>query len=292
MARRKKLKPTDDAVSDRAQQLLKLLVEHYLADGAPVGSKTLASSMDVSVSSATIRNIMADLEARGLVKSPHTSAGRVPTHQGLRFFVDSLISVQPLDAERVRQLRAELNPDLASHELVESASQLLSHITHMAGVVSMPRPEQVALRQVEFLPLSGNRALVILVVNEREVQNRVIHTDREYTETELMQAANYINREFVGQSLMAIRSGVLDSMQADKDRLSQLMQTALDVASKAFAEPELSDYVVSGESNLMDSVIGTDGVNELFETFAKKGSIVHLLDRCLQTEGIQLFIGE
>lgn len=281
---------TSEQVGVRAQQLFKMLVEHYLRDGVPVASKMLATNVDVS--SATVRNIMSDLEARGLVTSPHTSAGKVPTHQGLRFFVDSLISVQPMDAQSVRQMRAELHQDLTPNELVESASQLLSHVTHMAGVVTMPRPEQVALRQVEFLSLSGNRVLVILVVNEREVQNRVIHTDREYEEGELHQAANYINANFAGTTLMTIRNALLDSMQIDKDRLNDFMQAALDVASKAFAEQTPKEYVVSGESNLVDALASTEAVRELFDAFEQKGAIVHLLDRCLETDGIQLFIGE
>lgn len=279
-------------VGERAQLIFKRLVEFYLQDGGPVASKTLAMATEIGVSSATVRNIMADLEARGLVMAPHTSAGKVPTHQGLRFFVDSLISVQPLDPHSVRRLRQELNPDLAPNELVEAASNLLSHVTHLAGVVTLPRPEQIALRQVEFLPLSGSRVLVILVLNEREVQNRVIHTDREYSETELHHAANYINHEYVGQSLLAVRSAVLDSMQSDKDRLDELMQTALDVASKAFAEEENDGYVVSGESNLVDTLASTEAVRSLYDAFAKKGAVVHLLDKCLDTDGIQLFIGE
>lgn len=282
-------------VGERAQQLLKMLIEHYVADGAPVASRTLASASDVTVSAATVRNVMAELEARGLVSSPHTSAGRVPTQQGLRFFVDSLISVEPMDADVVGRIRGGLDPDLPPKELVESASQLLSRVTRMAGLVTVPRPEQVSLRHVEFLPLSGDRVLVVLVVNDREVQNRVIHTEREYAETELNQAANYINREFAGRSLMAVRDGVLDSMQKDKAHLDSAMQAALDVASKAFApedEDEGAPYVVSGESNLVESLASVEDVRELLDAFTRKGAILHLLDRCLGTEGIQLFIGE
>ena len=280
-------------VGERAQHLFKMLVEHYLAAGDPVGSKTLASTTGIAVSPATVRNIMADLEARGLVSSPHTSAGRVPTHRGLRFFVDSLISVQPMDARSVGRIRGTLDPDMTPHQLVEAASRLLSRVTHMAGVVTVPRPEQLSLRQVEFLPLSDKRVLAILVVNDREVQNRVIHTDREYHDTELTQAANYINREFGGKSLLAIRTGVLDSMQHDKDRLDAIMQTALDMASKTFAESdEEAEYVVTGESNLVESLASVDAVRDLFEAFTRKGAIVHLLDRWLGTDGIQMFIGE
>ena len=280
-------------IGEREQQLLKLLIESYLEDGSPVASKALASTGEIRVSSATVRNIMADLESLGLVFSPHTSAGRIPTQRGLRFFVDSLISVQPVDAQSVRAIRGELNPDLAPNELVESASIMLSHITNMAGVVTMPRPEQVALRQVEFLPLSGGRVLVILVVNDREVQNRVIHTDRDYDESELTQAANFINAQFTGKSLASIRGDILESMQSDKDKLDALMQTTLDVASKAFLpRDEESDYIVSGETNLVSNLSNIDEVRELFDAFAEKNAIVHLLDRCLDTEGIQLFIGE
>ena len=286
--------PVQLEVSERARQLFKMLVEHYLADGVPVASKTLASAKEVAVSSATVRNVMADLEDLGLVSSPHTSAGRVPTHQGLRFFVDSLISMQPMDARRIGELRGSLNPDMTPNQLIEAASSLLSRVTRMAGLATIPRQEQVALRQVEFLPLSGDRVLVILVVNEREVQNRVIHTKREYGEAELVQAANYLNREFAGQPLAAIRTGVLASMRQDKARLDAMMQTTLDVATKAFAadEDDDPDYVVSGESNLVEWLASVEEVRELFDAFARKGAIVHLLDRCLSSEGIQLFIGE
>ena len=205
------------AIADREQHLFKLLVEEYLEQGTPVGSKTLSETTAIAVSPATVRNIMSDLELRGLVRSPHTSAGKVPTHQGLRLFVDSLISVQPLEAASIQYLRDGLQTRMSPNELVESASNILSQISSLAGVVTMPRPEQVELRQVEFLPLSGNRVLAILVVNEREVQNRVVETDREYSDVELTQAANLINRQFGGRSLMSIRSGVLESMSDDKE---------------------------------------------------------------------------
>ena len=281
-------------VDERAQQLLKALVERYLVDGAPVASRTLASRAEVAVSSATVRNVMADLEDRGLVASPHTSAGKVPTHRGLRFFVDSLISVQPLDRRGVGRIRGGLDPNMQPNELALTASKLLSQVTHMAGVVTMPRAGQPSLRQVEFLPLSGQRVLVILVVNDREVQNRVIHTERAYHEAELTQAANYINREFAGAQLDAIRKGVLNSMRDDKARLDAVMQAALDVAAKAFAQTAENDadYVVSGEANLVESLSSIEEVRELFDAFARKGAILHLLDQCLDTPGIQLFIGE
>lgn len=286
---------TDDKLDERAQMLFKLLVEQYIVDGMPVASKTLAAHPSVSVSSATVRNIMADLEHRGLVRSPHTSAGKMPTSAGLRFFVDTLLAVKPLDPRSLEQLRVELNPDLSPQELVESASNLLSHLTRLTCVITLPRRDQVALRHVEFLPLSGERVLVILVLNDREVQNRVIHTDREYSEAELTQAANFINREFGGLTLMDVRVALLDSMQADKDRMDSLMQTALDVASRALEEDDDAleqKLIVAGESNLFDLSGDTAVIRGLFDAFSRKGGILHLLDRCLESDGIQLFIGE
>ena len=280
------------AIADREQHLFKLLVEEYLEQGTPVGSKTLSETTAIAVSPATVRNIMSDLEMRGLVRSPHTSAGKVPTHRGLRLFVDSLISVQPLEAASVQYLREGLHTRMSPNELVESASNILSQVSHLAGLVTMPRPEQVELRQVEFLPLSGKKVLVILVVNEREVQNRVVDTDREYSDVELTQAANFINRQFGGRSLMSIRNGVLESMSDDKQRMDELMQTALDMASKTFVRDDEHDYVVSGERNLMSFLSSSEEVQGLLDAFKEKNAIVHLLDRCLETDGVQLFIGE
>jgi heat-inducible transcriptional repressor len=286
-------KQGEDNLDERAQLVFKLLVEQYISEGTPVPSRVLASQPGVEVSPATVRNILSELEAHGLVRSPHTSAGKIPTNRGLRFFVDSLLRVQPLDEERIRALQGELNPDLSPKELVESASNLLSHLTHMTCVITLPRRDQVALRHVEFLSLSGGRVLVILVLNDREVQNRVIHTDLEYQESELNQAANYINREFGGLSLIKLREALLDSMQADKDRMDSLMQMALDVASRAFAVGDESgnELVVAGETNLLEFG-DTDQVRRLFEAFSRKGGMLHLLDRCLDSHGIQLFIGE
>ncbi len=286
----------EDNVDPRAQALFKMLVEEYLAEGVPVASKRLASLPAVGVSSATVRNIMADLEARGLVQSPHTSAGKVPTNRGLRFFVDTLLSLDPLESRQLAQLEQELNPDLSPQELVNSASSLLSHLTEMTCVITLPRRDHVALRQVEFLSLSGDRVLVILVLNDREVENRVIHTGREYTDVELTQAANFINREFGGRSLMRIRNAVLAGMQADKDRMDNLMQASLDVAAQVFVGPEEADgepqVVVSGEKRLLDMSADAETIRTLFDAFSQKDNILHLLDRCLETHGIQLFIGE
>lgn len=281
-------------VDERAQQLFKLLVEQYIADGNPVASKSLATMPGVEVSSATVRNVMGDLESRGLVSSPHTSAGKIPTQLGLRFFVDSLLSVEPWDAIRERELESELNPDLAPSELITVASDLLSHITQMTCLITTPRRNQVVLRQVEFLQLDEQRVLVILVLNDREVQNRVIHTDRTFTDIELTQAANFLNREFGGRSLLEVRHHILESMQADKDRMDQLMQNAMDMAAAAFeqTDDEGQELVVSGEGRLLDFASDPGSVRTLFDAISRKGRVLHLLDRCLESTGVQLFIGD
>ncbi len=283
-----------EQADDRTEQLFKLLVECYIDDGRPVASKALAQQPSVHVSAATVRNIMARLEGRGLVKSPHTSAGKIPTSQGLRFFVDSLLSVEPLDEAGVHNLETQLNSDMAPSQLVESASKLLALVTEMTGVVTLPRRDAQALRHVEFLNLDGDRVLVILVYNDREVQNRVIHVDKRYDDNDLLQASNFLNREFGGLSLVEIRQELLDSMQRDKDRMDRLLQAALDLASQAF-EPDKSEepgFVVSGESKLLDMSEDTETVRSLFEAFSRKGTILHLLDQSLNTHGIQLYIGE
>ena len=279
---------------DRAEQLFKLLVECYIDDGKPVASKALAEQPGVHVSAATVRNIMARLEGRGLVKSPHTSAGKIPTSQGLRFFVDSLLSVEPLNVTGMQSLEAQLNADMPPSKLVESASRLLSLITEMTGIVTLPRRDGLALRHMEFLNLDGDRVLVILVFNDREVQNRVIHVERHYEDAELLRASNYLNQEFGGLSMTEIRRELIGSMQRDKDRMDRLMQAAIDLAAQAF-EPqgtEEQSFIVSGESKLLDMSEDTETVRNLFEAFSRKGSILHLLDKSLDTQGIQLYIGE
>lgn len=288
---------TADIVTERAQVLLKTLVERYIRDGQPVGSHSLLNDSGLSVSPATVRNVMSDLEERGFITSPHTSAGRIPTTQGYRLFVDSLITMQPITDQAIHSLELELDPDKSPTELIQTASQLLSSITSQAGLVSMPKPEKQALRQVEFLPLSDDRVLVILVINEREVQNRVVHTSREYSELELQQATHIVNQRYAGQGLAEIRRGVVTAMQQDKDSIDHYMQATLDLASKAFeqegAEPD-TDYVVAGESQLVSATSAQDmqRLQELFTAFEQKKDILDLVDRSLQAEGVQIFIGE
>jgi heat-inducible transcriptional repressor len=280
-------------LGEKAQYFLKALVETYIRDGQPVGSKTLSDRSAMPVSPATVRNIMADLEERGFVASPHTSAGRVPTALGYRFFVDSLITVEPLARLDLENLSRHLDPDMSAQELVESASGMLSEITHMAGLVTLPRRDQTQLRHVEFLKLNDNRVLAILVLDDHEVQNRVIYTKDPYDEIALREAANFINKQFIGLSLSRIRGRLVNSMRDDQQSMNSLMETALEVAEKAFSQEDESDFVVKGQENLIgvaqDQAL--EDIRELFRAFSLKSDILHLLDRCICTEGVQLFIG-
>ena len=285
-----------DAISERASILLKTLVQRHIRDGQPVGSRTLMEEAGLPVSAATIRNVMSDLEERGLLISPHTSAGRIPTAQGYRLFVDSLLQVQPLEREAISVLRNELNPDKPSSELVQSASSLLASITAQAGLVTVPRQEASQLRQVEFLPLSGDRVLVILVINEREVQNRIIHTRRPFTEEQLRQAAAMVNQRFAGHPLDHVKSEIVREMEEARSQIDSYMQATLDLANKALDQDEPEDeYVVAGESRLLDNATAEEmlKLRELFDAFEqRKKDLLHLLERSSQGQGVQVFIGE
>lgn len=288
---------SDDAVNERAQLLLKSLIERYIRDGQPVGSKSLLEEAGLSVSAATVRNVMADLEERGLITAPHTSAGRIPTAQGYRLFVDQLLTMQPIEGGNLQSLEANFNPDQSATELAQSASRILSSITAQAGLVTVPKTDLLSLRQVEFLPLSGNRILAILVINERDVQNRVLHTSREYSEEELRQASSVINREFAGQTLSQIRQGLVEAMATDKQSIDSYMQSVLDLATQAFETEEGesdTDYMVAGEEKLvsLSSVEDLERLQGLFSAFEQKKDILELVDRSIKAEGIQIFIGE
>lgn len=283
-------------INQRAQQVLKKLIERYIQEGNPIGSKTLAEECALGLSPATIRNILADLEENGYIMSPHTSAGRVPTSMGYRFFVNSLLTVKPLEIPEVQVLKNRLDPDLEIPNLLQSASSLLSSITQLAGVVALPRRNRIELRQVEFLALSANRVLVIFVLNNREVQNRIIYTDREYTQSELQEAANYITAHYAGKTLLMIRKELLAAIRADRDTMEKLLQAAVDVGNKAFvATEESKDYIIAGQSNLLDYAqygINFERWRVLFSAFTQKQEILNLLEHTLEAEGVQIFIGK
>jgi heat-inducible transcriptional repressor len=281
-------------LNERAAQLLKKLVLSYISDGQPVGSKKLASDAGLDISPATIRNVMSRLEQQGLVTAPHTSAGRIPTEEGFRFFVDSLLEVTPIKRQLVNQMKKQLNSDKGTDNLLSNAGQMVSQLTQMAGIITIPRPNQSALRHIEFLPLSDHRVLAIMVINEKEVQNRVLHLEREYSADELRVAAAYINQNFAGKDVFEIRASLLTELEKARGRMDNIMQSAVEVATRALHDDDSEQqdpYVVSGESNLLRHNADSQQLQQLLEMFNHKRKMLSLLDRCIQSEGVKVFIG-
>jgi len=289
---------TDDILSDRAQQLLRILVEQYIRDGQPVGSRTLSRESGMSLSSATIRNVMADLEEMGFVSSPHTSAGRMPTNKGYRFFVDTLLKIRPLETSAVQVIQQGLIPQTDDPKaLVSAASRMLSSITQLAGVVTLPRQAHTELSQIEFLSLSDNRVLAVLVTNGREIQNKVVQLDRQYSSEELRRAANYLNHQFAGRDINEVRASLLHELQQTREHLNQGMIDAVRLAQQVVAPTEPGgrmEYVIAGETNLMGfaELSNVEKLRRLFEAFNQQRDILHLLDQSLGADGVQIFIGQ
>lgn len=291
---------SSDAISsqpnERAQHLLRVLIQRYIKDGQPVGSRTLSKDSGLALSPATIRNVMSDLEDLGLVSAPHTSAGRIPTSQGYRMFVDTLVRYRQPGEGDIDALRTQIrrqSDDAGS--LVSSVSSVLSEFTHLAGVVTIPRGQHAALRQIEFLPLSENRILAILVINDREVQNRILQVDREYSESELQQAANFINQHYAGIEMIQVRQRILSDLEDARLNMNQAMHDIIEVAQSAMEGNDEADgeFVLAGETNLMDfaELSDVDTLRRLFETFSRKRQMLDLLDRSINADGVQVFIG-
>ncbi len=283
--------------NERAQFLLKALIQRFIRDGQPVGSRTLSRDSGLDLSPATIRNVMSDLEDLGLVSAPHTSAGRVPTSQGYRLFVDTLVRYkQPREGE-IRKLQSQIkrqqdDPDA----LLGSVSSLLASLTKLASIVTVPRGQRAILRQIEFLALSDNRILAILVINDREVQNRILHTAQPYTAAELQKAANFINDNYVGNDLMEIRKRLITDLDQTRDSMNRAMHDIISVAQSAMedaASPQ-GEFVLTGETNLMDfaELSDIETLRRLFEAFSRKRFMLKLLDKSINASGVQVFIGE
>lgn len=282
---------TSQQLNERSLQLLKTLVERYIHEGQPIGSRVLSKDSNLNLSPATIRNVMADLEDLGLVHSPHTSAGRVPTVSGYRLFVDSLLTVKPLEKVDINRLYHDLT---VNEDVVGVASKLLSEVTQMAGVVTLPRREQVCLRHIEFLSLSNTRVLVIFVTDSGEVHNKIINTAKEFTPAKLQQAANFLNSIYSGMNLSAVRADVVNGLKQDQEQMNLEMLDAVHMAQQAFAQDKTDDYVLCGETNLMEfsELSDMSRLKKIFEAFNCKREVIHLLDQCLQADGVQIFIGE
>ena len=279
-------------LSERAQNLLKILVERYIVEGQPVGSRALSRFSSLELSPATIRNVMADLEEMGFVASPHTSSGRVPTPKGYRFFVDTLLTVQPLEEVERQQLEDHLLPD-DPHRVVVAASQILSDLTHFAGIVVSPRRRGAVLRHIEFFGLSEKRVLLIIVASDGDVQNRVLVTDRSYTPSQLTEAANYVNQHYAGLEFDQLRQRVRGELTDLHRDISGLMQAAIQTGSEAL-RPAAEGVVISGGRNLLevgDLSGDMQRLRRLFDLFESKTQLLDILEMSEHAEGVKIFIG-
>jgi heat-inducible transcriptional repressor len=276
----------------RAQSLLKTLIERYIAEGQPVGSRTLARYSDLELSPATIRNVMSDLEEMGFIASPHTSAGRVPTPKGYRLFVDSLLTVRPLAVEELTEIRGVIQPD-QPQRLISHASQLLSELTRFAGVVVSPRRQSPRIRQIEFLSLSDTRILLIIVTTDGDVQNRILFSQRAYSPSELTTAANILNEHFAGLEFPQIRARLREELMQLRSDMTELMAAAVEAGSAAITETS-TQYFISGEKNLLgveDLSSNMGRLRRLFDLFEQKTGLMQLLELSSRAEGVQVFIG-
>jgi heat-inducible transcriptional repressor len=283
-------------LDERAKTLLKTLVERYIADGQPVGSRTLSRASGLELSPATIRNVMADLEELGLIVSPHTSAGRVPTPRGYRLFVDTMLTARPVDSEAtLAQLRAdiggELHPDQPQRVIAQAAA-MLSNLSSFVGVITTPRKASV-FRHIEFLRLGERRVLVILVAPDGDVQNRVIITPGDHTQAQLIEATNFLNAHYAGMSIDDVRERLKTEVEALSADIASLMRAAVQAGSDAMAEND-EQVVVSGERNLLgvqDLHHDMRGLRDMFDVFEQKTQLMRLLEGSSRAEGVRIFIG-
>ena len=279
-------------LSERAQILLKTLVERYISEGQPLSSRALSRYSGLDLSPASIRNIMADLEDLGFVASPHTSAGRVPTARGYRFFVDTLLTVRPLDRVEIDQLEGQLQVE-NTQRMVHSASHILSDLTRFAGVVIAPRRRSVSFRHIDFLPLSEKRVLLIIVTPEGDVQNRIMLTEKVYKASELTQAANFLNQNYAGLGFDEIKERLREELRQLRDDMTQLLTRAVEASSDAVAGPA-EEYVLSGERNLLhvqDLSSNMASLRRLFDLLEQRTSLLQLLEMGSRAHGVQIYIG-
>lgn len=282
--------------NDRSQLLFKNLMALYLNDGKPVGSSVLAKMPGVGVSSATIRNVMADLERMGLVHSPHTSAGRVPTDHGYRVFVDNILTVQPINQMLEEQIQQGFVQARTQDELFGSASNILSGLTGMASLVMLPNKEQEVLQHIDFVRLSENRLLVVLVLNEQDVQNRLIELEEPVSSEHLITLANYLNQHFAGKSLSKVKHLLVERMDELRQTMDQMMMSIVEATDEVI-EKEMHaqmPYFVSGQTNLFNyqELADTEKLRALFQSFEEHSHMLKLFDKSMQAKGIQVFIGQ
>ena len=285
------------SLDKRAENVLKNLVETYVQQGQPVSSTALSKLPQLGVSSATLRNVMSDLEELGLITSPHTSAGRIPTVQGYRLFVDSIVKANNITEQAVSKLKQGFDNETDPEALLAHASDVLSELTQFAGVVVLPNHSAARFHQLEFMRLSESRVLAILVTEDGRVQNRVLPTAGTFKDSELVEAANFFNQRYKGNTLDEVRRLLIADMQQDNDDMHQVNQAAIQAATQVISDEdntEASDVVVSGEQNLLGvpDLCQIETLQKLFDAFKTKRDLLNLLDRSMKADGISVFIGE
>ena len=279
-------------LDDRSKLLLKALVERYIADGQPVGSRTLSKASGLELSPATIRNVMSDLEELGLIVSPHTSAGRIPTARGYRLFVDTMLTAQ---REELGMGAGKTPPQLAADQpqrVITHAAQLLSNLSQFVGVVLAPRRSSV-FRLIEFLRLSEKRFLVIIVSPDGDVQNRVIFTATDYSQSQLIEAANFLNAHYAGMAIEHVRERLKTEIEQLRGEIATLMQAAVQVSSEAMSQAQ-DEVVISGERNLLavsDFSSDMGNLRRAFDLFEQKAQLMQLLDISSRADGVRIYIG-
>lgn len=281
--------------SHRARRILSAIVDKYIQEGIPIGSKSLSLADEIGLSPASIRNVMSDLEELGFIASPYTSSGRVPTSKGYRFFIDSLLKLQPVEANELARIKKRVNThESNSRELAISVSNTLSAITKLAGIVTIPKQQVTRLKEIDFIQLSEKRILAIIVMNETEVENRILQMKRDYSKDELKQASNYLNTHYKGRSLSYIKKHLINEMIQTKESVNSLMSDLIDIADKVLDFDESEEYIVAGQRRLMDfhELSDIKKLRQLFDAFREKQQLLELLDKSMSTDGIQIFIGE
>lgn len=283
-------------LNDRSQLLFKNLMGLYLNDGKPVGSTTLAKLPDIGLSSATVRNVMADLEKMGLIHSPHTSAGRIPTDVGYRLFIDSILTYQPMSQQNEATIRHELSSGLNQDALLESASKVLSGITGMTSLVLMPNKEQEILKHIDFIQLGANRVLVVLVFNDQDVQNRIIELDKSISSDELQQTANFLNEHCLGKNLAAAKQYLMSRMDTIRSTTNDFMSSIVEATDHVLEEQleQKMPFLVSGKTNLLNyqELASSDKLKALFNAFDQHNEMLSLLDKSMEAQGVQVFVGQ
>ena len=281
--------------SHRARRILSAIVDKYIQEGIPIGSKSLSLADEIGLSPASIRNVMSDLEELGFIASPYTSSGRVPTSKGYRFFIDSLLKLQPVEANELERIKKRVNThESNSRELAISVSNTLSAITKLAGIVTIPKQQVTRLKEIDFIQLSEKRILAIIVMNETEVENRILQMKRDYSKDELKQASNYLNTHYKGRSLSYIKKHLINEMIQTKESVNSLMTDLIDIADKVLDFDQSEEYIVAGQRRLMDfhELSDIKQLRQLFDAFREKQQLLELLDKSMSTDGIQIFIGE